>query len=144
MTIATPFWLPVPVGGWRYRLPASDAACVGIPGRRAPMGGVTTGAAIEAMEQATGSALYWASSQFVSAAPTETDFEIEVLVVVTASRVKLGDEVCRAFAVKDEVRIVGHILVAGKHSVAMRAIVRLESIIHVCQSTSSARPNVSH
>ena len=84
------FWVPAPIPGeaGRYRLAASEAACVGIPGRDAPMGGVTTGAAIEAMEHATGSSLLWATSQFVDRAPTETDFDIQVEIVGSGRRVQ--------------------------------------------------------
>ena len=83
VTAERAFWVPEAVPGTEglYRLTASDAACVGIPGRRAPMGGVTTGAAIEAMELATNRSLFWATSQFVEPAPTETDFDIRVDVV---------------------------------------------------------------
>lgn len=45
------------------------------------MGGVTTAAAIEAMEQETGKSLFWATSQFLAPAPTERDFEIRVEVL---------------------------------------------------------------
>ena len=90
MTMGRPFWVPeaLPEREGRYRLVASEAACVGIPGRRAPRGGVTTAAAIDAREQATGCALHWASSQFVSAAPTDTDFEIEVELVAGGRQVQ--------------------------------------------------------
>lgn len=72
------FWIPNVQGPGRYRLAASDAACIGIPGRRAPMGGVTAAAAIHALEMHTGKPLTWASAQFVRAAPTDTDFDIHV------------------------------------------------------------------
>ncbi len=42
------------------------------------MGGVTTAAAIHALEDHTGKPLIWSSSQFVHAAPTDTDFDIQV------------------------------------------------------------------
>ncbi len=84
------FWIPEAVSGepGRYRLAASEAACVGIPGRRAPMGGVTTGAAIEAMERATGQSLLWATAQFVDRAPTDTDFNIQVEVLGSGRRIQ--------------------------------------------------------
>ena len=80
------FWIPHAQSPARYRLAASEAACIGIPGRRAPMGGVTTAAAIHAMEHHTGKPLIWASSQFVSAAPTDTDFDIHVEVLGGSER----------------------------------------------------------
>ncbi len=86
MLEAAAFWIPHSVAEGRYRLLASDAACVGIPGRTAPMGGVTTGAAIEAMEHATDCALVWSSAQFLRAAPVETDFAIDVEVVGGSER----------------------------------------------------------
>ena len=45
-----PFWIPEPIGIDRYRLRASDEAVVGIPGRKAVLGGVTSGAAVAAAE----------------------------------------------------------------------------------------------
>ena len=80
------FWIPHALSAGHYRLPASEAACIGIPGRRAPMGGVTTAAAIHAMEDCTGKPLIWASSQFVNAAPTDTDFDIEVQILGGSER----------------------------------------------------------
>ena len=78
VTAREAFWVPHLQSPGHYRLAASEAACIGIPGRRAPMGGVTTAAAIQAMEHHVGKALIWASSQFVRAAPTDTDFGIHV------------------------------------------------------------------
>jgi acyl-CoA thioesterase len=77
------FWAPEAISqaDGRYRLPASDAACVGAAGRFAPLGGVTAGAAIDAMEQATGKSVIWATCQFANPAPTETDFDIDVDIV---------------------------------------------------------------
>ena len=83
------FWVPEATEtAGRYRLNASDAACVGIPGRRAPMGGVTTAATVEALEHATGRSLLWATAQFIAPAPVETDFEIRVEVVGDGRRVQ--------------------------------------------------------
>ncbi len=81
-----PFWIPRALGPARYHLAASEAACIGIPGRRAPMGGVTTAAAIHAMEHHTGKSLIRASSQFVDAAPTDTDFDIHVEILGGSAR----------------------------------------------------------
>ncbi len=50
------------------------------------MGGVTTAAAIHAMEHHTGKLLIWASAQFVSAAPTDTDFDIRVEILGGSER----------------------------------------------------------
>ena len=72
------FWIPEAIEHNRYLLRASQAGCVGIPGRYAMMGGVTSAAAITAMEQTTGKQLLWSDTQFVSHAPAETDFDIEV------------------------------------------------------------------
>ncbi len=80
------FWTPEAIETDRYRLRATQAGCVGIPGRYAMMGGVTSAAAITAMEQATGKQLLWSTSQFVSHAPADTDFDIEVSVLKTGGR----------------------------------------------------------
>ncbi len=90
------FWIPVELGDNRYRLKAAAAACVGVPRRYAMMGGVTTGAVIYALEQASGKQLLWSSSQFVSHAPADTDFEIEVELLkegrnITQARARLSD-----------------------------------------------------
>ena len=50
------------------------------------MGGVTTAAAIHALEDHTGKSLIWASSQFVNAAPTDTDFDIHVEILGGSER----------------------------------------------------------
>ena len=94
------FWVPEAEAGaeGRYRLVASEAACIGIPGRHAPMGGVTTGAAIEAMEHATGKSLIWATAQFLNPAPTDEDFEIHVEVLGGGSRTPQA----RATLLKDD------------------------------------------
>ena len=81
-----PFWQAETEAGGRFRLVASKAAYVGVPGRRAPMGGVTSGAAIDAMERETGKPLIWATSHFLHPAPTETDFEIAVEIVGGGNR----------------------------------------------------------
>lgn len=80
MTSNRTYWAPevVSQANGRYRLPPSDAACVGAAGRFAPLGGVTAAAAIDAMEQATGQSVTWATCQFANPAPTETDFDIHV------------------------------------------------------------------
>lgn len=80
------FWIPEAVEHNRYRLRASQSGCVGVPGRYAMMGGVTTGAVITAMEHYTGRQLLWSSSQFVAHAPAETDFDIELRIVAEGAR----------------------------------------------------------
>ena len=81
------FWNPQPLGEKRYRLPATPAGCVGVPGRYAMMGGVTSAAVIAAMEDVTGKQLLWSSTQFVSHAPSEVDFDIEITLLAEGARI---------------------------------------------------------
>lgn len=80
------FWIPEAIAHNRYLLRASQAGCVGIPGRFAMMGGVTSAAAITAMELATGKQLLWSATQFVSPAPAKTDFRIEIEILKPGGR----------------------------------------------------------
>ena len=72
------FWIPHRLDDNRFRLSATQAGCVGIPGRYAMMGGVTNAAVVTAMEEITGRQLLWSTTQFVSHAPAEVDFDIRV------------------------------------------------------------------
>ena len=81
------FWLPQRVNDYRFRLAACAAGCVGVPGRYAMMGGVTSAAVITAMETVTAKQLLWSSTQFISHAPARVDFDIEVSLVAEGSRI---------------------------------------------------------
>ena len=81
------FWIPQRVDADRFRLPASKAGCVGVPGRYAMMGGVTSAAVITAMEEATGRQLLWSSTQFISHAPAEVDFDVQVSLLAEGGRI---------------------------------------------------------
>ena len=82
-----PFWIPYRVDHDRFRLPASQAGCVGVPGRYAMMGGVTSAAVITAMEEMTGRQLLWSTTQFVSHASAEVDFDIQISLLVEGGRI---------------------------------------------------------
>lgn len=81
------FWIPKRVDDDRFRLLASQAGCVGVPGRYAMMGGVTSAAVITAMEEVTGRQLLWSTTQFISHAPAEVDFDIEVSMLAQGGRI---------------------------------------------------------
>ena len=80
------YWVPDQVDHNRFLLRANPAGCVGIPGRYAMMGGVTSGAVIDTLERFTGRPLIWSSTQFVSPAPAETDYQIHVEVLLEGRR----------------------------------------------------------
>lgn len=90
-----PFWIPEPIGSDRYRLHASDDAVVGIPGRQAVLGGVTSGAAVAAAEQMTGMSLIAASTQFLAPALPGREFELDVTVLSASKRTAQARVTCR-------------------------------------------------
>jgi len=81
------FWVPQRISDNRFRLPASQAGCVGVPGRYAMMGGVTSAAVITAMEEIAGRQLLWSTTQFISHAPAEVDFDIQVSLLAEGGRI---------------------------------------------------------
>ena len=81
------FWIPHRIDNDRFRLPASQAGCVGVPGRYAMMGGVTSAAVITAMEEVAGRQLLWSTTQFISHAPVEVDFDIQVSLLAEGGRI---------------------------------------------------------
>jgi len=89
------FWVPEPIDGDRYRLRASEDAVVGIPGRQAVLGGVTSGAAVAAAEHLTGMSLIAASTQFLAPALRGRDFELEVTVLSASKRTAQARVACR-------------------------------------------------
>lgn len=74
------FWSPVqsPSDSARFHLDVTKHCCVGPEDVQFLMGGVSTAAAIEAMEQATGRPLYWATVQFVGGATLGDRVDIKV------------------------------------------------------------------
>ena len=58
-----------------------------MPGRYAMMGGVTSAAVVAAMEAMSGKQLLWSTTQFVSHAPAETDFDIEISLLAQGGRI---------------------------------------------------------
>ena len=51
------------------------------------MGGVTSAAVVTAMEEVTGRQLLWSTTQFVSLAPAEVDFDIQVSLLAEGGRI---------------------------------------------------------
>lgn len=80
------FWTPERISEDEFRLNASAAGCVGVPGRYAMMGGVTSAAVITAMEVVTGKQLLWSTTQFISHAPSEVDFDIKIVLLTEGGR----------------------------------------------------------
>ena len=83
------FWIPEPLSDdqRQWRLNADTRGTVGSTGRKAMMGGVTTGAVLDAMERATGRDVLWMSAHFLSGAPAETDFAISLDILKTGRRI---------------------------------------------------------
>jgi acyl-CoA thioesterase len=71
----------------RFHLPVAQDVCVGPPGRQFMMGGVGLGSAIEALEQATGRPLIWATAQYLSFAQPGSVVDIDVQIPVTGKSV---------------------------------------------------------
>lgn len=75
------FWSPAqsPDDPTRFHLDVTNLCCVGpSPDMQFLMGGVSTAAAIEAMEQATGLPLFWATVQFVGGGAEGDRVDIKV------------------------------------------------------------------
>ncbi len=72
------FWKPVRIGDRRFRLTATTAGCVGPPEHQMFMGGVTTAAAIAALEEHTGRHTVWASAQFLGRTMDGDEIDIAV------------------------------------------------------------------
>ncbi len=74
------FWTPTQSADdpTRFHLDVTNHCCVGPEEVSFLMGGVSTAAAIEAMEQATGRPLYWATVQFVGGATKGDRVDIKV------------------------------------------------------------------
>lgn len=79
--MTTPFFdLKATHNPYRWHLQLSDKLCVGPPGNKFMFGGVGLGAAIGAMEGATGRPVIWATAQYLSYARTPSIIDLDVRV----------------------------------------------------------------
>lgn len=67
----------------RYSLAISDELCVGTPDLRFVFGGIALGAAIGALERASGRPLVWATVQFLQQTPPDTRLDIDIAMPIT-------------------------------------------------------------
>ncbi len=79
----------------RYRFQVTPPATVGPPDRKFLMGGVALGAAVSALERATGRSLLWATAQYLSFATTDDVLDLELDLPAQGRNVTQGGVVCR-------------------------------------------------